>query len=226
MVRVMINNRVEFVLFPGTLALSPHVFAKLTARHRALFILYTPVNKRKEFEHRWSLLANSRERYYSQSVGEREVTFPSSDLDAVLTVLVAVALAHAIHGDPRCEFRGTPAPDQWFENRRLIFFLEEAKDRGERVLTVFSVVPFSCFEVATDGACTLCAPPISRCSRRIRSSLGTRIPCDCRKTVSPPRCRHPRSWSAKITENPFVSFLGFEFRSGRKFLITESDGWG
>lgn len=52
MVRVMINNRVEFVLFPGTLALSPHVFTKLTARHRALFVLYTPVNKRREFEHR------------------------------------------------------------------------------------------------------------------------------------------------------------------------------
>lgn len=50
MVRVMINDRVEFVLFPGTLALSPHVFTKFTARHRALFVLYTPVNKRKEFE--------------------------------------------------------------------------------------------------------------------------------------------------------------------------------
>lgn len=51
------------------------------------------------------------EEHYSQSIGEREVTFPSSDLDAVLTVLVTVALAHTIHGDPRCEFRGTPAPD-------------------------------------------------------------------------------------------------------------------
>ena len=50
MVRVMINNRVEFVLFPGTLALSPHVFAKFAARHRALFVLYTPVNKRIGFE--------------------------------------------------------------------------------------------------------------------------------------------------------------------------------
>lgn len=50
MVRVVINDRVEFVLFPGTLALSPHVFAKFTARHRALFVLYAPVNKRREFE--------------------------------------------------------------------------------------------------------------------------------------------------------------------------------
>lgn len=56
MVRVMINNRVEFVLFPGTLALSPHVFAKFAARHRALFVLYTPVNKRRgfELENSWS----------------------------------------------------------------------------------------------------------------------------------------------------------------------------
>lgn len=50
MVRVVINDRVEFVLFPGTLALSPHVFAKFTARHRALFVLYAPVNKRRGFE--------------------------------------------------------------------------------------------------------------------------------------------------------------------------------
>lgn len=90
-------------------------------------------------------------------------------------------------------------------------------------------MPFSCFEVArrTDGVCRLCAPAISRCSRRTRFSLGTRIPCDCRKTVSPPRYRHPRSWSARITEDPSLSYYSesrkFNYRA---FQSYRSDGWG
>lgn len=49
---------------------------------------------------------------YLQSVREGEVSLSSPAFDAVLMVLVAVALALTIVCDPRREFRGTSAPDQ------------------------------------------------------------------------------------------------------------------
>ena len=74
--------------------------------------------------------------------------------------------------------------------------------RYKGVLTAFSVVPFSCSEAVgrTDNACTL-SRRVSRSACRIRSSLYTRIPCDCRKTAFPPRCRRPRSSPGIKTEN-------------------------
>ena len=49
---------------------------------------------------------------YLQPVRKGEVSLSSPAFDAVLMVLVAVALALTIVGDPRREFRGTSAPDQ------------------------------------------------------------------------------------------------------------------
>lgn len=57
-VRVIIGNRIEFVLFPRTLASSPHVFTKLADWHRALLILNASVIRRNELVY---------SRYYEES---------------------------------------------------------------------------------------------------------------------------------------------------------------
>lgn len=44
-VRSIVDNRVELVLLPRTLALAPHVLAELAAGRRALFVLNAPANR-------------------------------------------------------------------------------------------------------------------------------------------------------------------------------------
>lgn len=53
------------------------------------------------------------EKRYSQSIAKREESFSSLDLDAVLVSFEAGALADTFGRHPRCEFRRTPAPNQW-----------------------------------------------------------------------------------------------------------------
>lgn len=58
---------------------------------------------------------------YSQSIAKREESFSSLDLDAVLVSFEAGALADAFGRHPRCEFRRTPAPNQWeITNQSLV----------------------------------------------------------------------------------------------------------
>lgn len=53
------------------------------------------------------------EKCYSQSIAKREESFSSLDFDAVLVSFEAGALADAFERHPRCEFRRTPAPNQF-----------------------------------------------------------------------------------------------------------------
>lgn len=80
-VRVVIGDRVELVLLPGTFTLSPHVFAELATGRCAFFVLD------------------------AYSIGEGEVALSPSDLNAVLAILQAIAVALALGRDPRRELR-------------------------------------------------------------------------------------------------------------------------